>query len=622
MANPNRNGAHQQRIPPSGTLRQSQLVSTFGPGALVDLVDNAVLMSGTDFWRFDGEPAAFSEPRLRASLTEMLKNQGRTLSIDKPFRLPPVGDDREPNKARGVQVLEFPSWMVCQNLNCNALMRTQHLDPKKSNGRYFHNCDDGHSTLCVPVRFVAACKHGHIQDFPWKGFAHWGKESCSSARLQLTEGATGDFSQIFVRCVCGEKQPLSTAMNKNIELKCFGNRPWLGNSEASKELCDQKLKLLVRTASNAYFSQIVSALSIPDGAKKVDDAVEGLWTYLEAVETEADLAHEQKKRTVSEGLKGLAAKEVLTSILNRKAGKSAARKKLRTAEFEQFVSSEVEKPGELPPAGVNYFARRLRTTMPTQGVGQVVLARVLREVRAQIGFTRLEAPNADLQGEYDIGVKSAAVGLNTDWLPASEIFGEGIFLRLDEAAVREWEDRPAVRSRVQELKKGYDAWVNGLSDEEKARASFPGGRFYLLHSLSHLLMSAISLECGYGASAIKERLYCASRLDETPMAAILLSTGSSGSEGTLGGLVDQGYAIVNHLRRAFDLGSLCSNDPVCAAHTPAGDLAERFREGAACHGCLFVAECSCERFNQYLDRALVVPTLGNDARLAFFGTRP
>lgn len=94
------------------------------------------------------------------------------------------------------------------------------------------------------------------------------------------------------------------------------------------------------------------------------------------------------------------------------------------------------------------------------------------------------------------------------------------------------------------------------------------------------------------------------------MAALLLLTGTPGSEGTLGGLVDQGRRLQEHLARALGMGGLCSNDPVCAAHSPAGDLSERFREGAACHGCLFVAECSCERFNQYLDRALVVPVIG------------
>jgi hypothetical protein len=86
--------------------------------------------------------------------------------------------------------------------------------------------------------------------------------------------------------------------------------------------------------------------------------------------------------------------------------------------------------------------------------------------------------------------------------------------------------------------------------------------------------------------------------------------------------VEQGRHLLTHLRRAYHLGVLCSNDPVCAHHSPKDDPAERYLEGAACHGCLFIAECSCERFNRYLDRALVVPTIGHPPDLAFFSEMP
>jgi hypothetical protein len=174
-------------------------------------------------------------------------------------------------------------------------------------------------------------------------------------------------------------------------------------------------------------------------------------------------------------------------------------------------------------------------------------------------------------------------------------------------------------TREEALASGYASWAGSV----KKAPAFPGARFYMLHSLSHLLISAISLECGYAASAIRERIYCsAPGAEGLSMAAILLSTGTAGTEGTLGGLVEQGRHIGEHLRRAYDLGVFCSNDPICAAHSPAADHEERFLEGAACHGCLFIAECSCERFNRYLDRALVVPTMGHDPALAFFGQRP
>jgi hypothetical protein len=222
-----------------------------------------------------------------------------------------------------------------------------------------------------------------------------------------------------------------------------------------------------------------------------------------------------------------------------------------------------------------------------------------------VGFTRLMPTSSDLQGEYQ--VMPAALGLLTDWLPATEIRGEGVFVRLDEGRLEAWARRPAVRAREDALRAGFLKWCEAV----KEPPAFPGARFYLLHSLSHLLMTALSLECGYAASAIRERIYCSLPDDPVPMAGILLATGSSGTEGTLGGLVEQGRHIGRHLRAAWDLGALCSNDPVCGHHTPRGEQTGRLLEGAACHGCLFVAECSCERFNQYLDRALVVP----DARV-------
>jgi hypothetical protein len=247
----------------------------------------------------------------------------------------------------------------------------------------------------------------------------------------------------------------------------------------------------------------------------------------------------------------------------------------------------------------------------------VVLAKKLRQVRAQIGLTRLVATPTNLQGMAEDTSNMQPLGLTQTWLPAAEIFGEGVLMCLDEDAVREWESRAAVRARTEQLEAGF---VKEYTDA-KRRPDFVGARFYLLHSLSHLLMSSIALQCGYSGASLGERIYCAAAEDDVPMAAILLMTGTSGAEGTLGGLVEQGRSLTRHLRRAWDLGTLCSNDPVCAHHQPE-DPSGRYLEGAACHGCLFVAEPACERFNRYLDRALVVPTIGHEPSLAFFSERP
>jgi hypothetical protein len=293
------------------------------------------------------------------------------------------------------------------------------------------------------------------------------------------------------------------------------------------------------------------------------------------------------------------------------------REALRSAEYRQFLAQPEEVSGELPKEGADFFARRLPEAGPmVPGVGCVVVAKKLREVRAQVGFSRLSSVSPNLQGEYDeASERICHLGLNTDWLPASEIYGEGVLIRLDEDAVHAWENREAVVQRSKVLLAGFQREQAGKGLE------FPGARFYLLHSLSHLLISAIALDCGYAASSIRERIYCSPSTDKMPMAAILLHTGTPGAEGTLGGLVEQGRRLRHHMQRAFELGTLCSNDPVCAVHEP-NDSSERYLEGAACHGCLFIAENACERWNRFLDRALVFPTIGKADDLAFFPRRP
>lgn len=624
MAGPRRGGARgrtQARINPEGQVRQSQAVTTFGPGATMDLVKQAVLVGGLDFWRWSRDTGIpiIHEPRLRDALAPRFADAGRPLSVEAAFREPPAGDDRSPARSVGVQVLEFPRWFVCQNPKCRALTGRA-LDLK--DGRYWHRCSErerslGGPTECVPVRFLGACKRGHVEDWPWIAFVHTddGGDRCPSPQLKLEEGATGDFSQVIVRCLtCERFTPLSSAYARRFA--CAGQRLWLGNE--GQEECTEDLRLLVRTASNSYFSQVVSALSVPDPAHALDEHVAEVWDVLMAATPET-IAVFRGIPKVQNALAGYSEAEVLAAIERRKKGQRAAREPLRTAEFRQFIASKIEVPGELPPEDETFFARRVKPDAPLPSViERLVVAPKLREVRAQIGFTRIEPVTPDLQGEFDLGVQSARLGLTTDWLPATEIRGEGVFIQLKEEAVAEWEKRASVQRRGRELLAGHDE----LAKTQAHAPAFPGIRFYMLHSLSHLLVSAISLECGYAASAIRERIYCAGPTDPTPMAAILLSTGTSGSEGTLGGLVEQGRVIHEHLRRAFDLGELCSNDPVCAGHSPADDPTERWLEGAACHGCLFVAECSCEWFNRRLDRALVVPTIGHPSDLAFFAERP
>ncbi len=619
---PPKKGAKAGHKPPEGKIRLGQLVMTFGPGAMVDLLDHAVLIGGTDFWRYDKykEQGFIDEPRLRDTIVAKVGSKlGFELSVNKAFRLPPAGDDDAPSPYNGIQVAEFPSWFVCQK--CRALGQSKNLEREK--GRYVHRCSNTQTGFCVPVRFVATCKRGHLDEFPWSWFVHPSQETrCEVPDLYLEEDASGDFAHIVVHCrACDARRKLSEARGSEILPQCRGERPWLGSEGKDEKGCDRKLEMLVRTASSGYFSQWMSALSIPDKTREVIDKVSqaDVWSVLQEAKRE-DLAMLRKVvPAVRTALAAYSEEQVFTAIETIRKGKSPTPEGLRTAELKVFLDAKDEVEGQLPPRDEDFFACRLPAKLysPPPKVSRIVLAKKVRHVRAQIGLTRLSATPLNLQGETEDPHALQPLGLTQSWLPAAEIFGEGVLLCLDEAAVVEWEGRAAVLEREQELAEGYEREFEGGGKGP----GFPGVRFYLLHSLSHLLMASISIQCGYSASALQERIYCAPARDDLPMAAIFLMTGTSGAEGTLGGLVEQGRFLGRHLQRAWDMASLCSSDPVCAHHSPR-DQSGRFLEGAACHGCLFVAEPACERFNRYLDRALVVPTMGHDPNLAFFRERP
>lgn len=605
MAGRKKWGKAQQLKPPDGRIRQSQVVSTFGPGSMLDLVEDAVLVGGLDYWRLQGSEERVSEPRLLEVVEPFFARKKWPLSKEAPFRKPPAGDERAPSEANGIQVVEFPRWFVCQNPKCRALVRASSLE--RVNRQYRHRCSgvDAKPERCVPVRFVVACPRGHLADVEWPYWSH-DRAVCDSPQLKLEEGVTGDFSEIVVACTsCGKRRKLIEMTVKERQYQCEGHRPWLGLE--AKEKCEERQRLLVRTASNGYFALTTSVITIPE-PESLRRRIQSAWNVLQAATPESLPAF----RTIPEVKTALGTAtdaEVLAGIAAERERKPEEVPEIRTAEWQTFLAQPMEQPGEMPlDRSDSFWARRVaRPKRLPPEVKEIVLARRLREVQAQIGFTRLEPLSKDLQGRYDLEVEIAPLALLKDWVPVTEMQGEGVLMLLDEARVHAWETSAPVVARAEVLFKAWERW----KAQSKSTLPFPGVRLYLLHSLAHLLMTEVALECGYPSSSIRERIYCAPHGSPVPMAGILLMTGTTGAEGTLGGLVEEGRRMGDHLSRAWESARLCSNDPVCAHHEPLG-LDDRHLEGAACHGCLFVPECSCERFNQYLDRALVVPTLGHE----------
>jgi hypothetical protein len=601
--------APKKNARPHGQVRQSQVVTSYGPGAMIDLPNHAVIVGGLEGW---GDPSRdgfqpIHEERLIATLQRELNLPSLKLYA------PPVENDPDAATRKGMKVWLFPEWFVAQHeeswgdgMRARPLVHIRGL----VKGQYQHP-GIKKSVPVVPMRFVQACVRGHISDINWYRFIHGPDDKCRRPLWLLERGTSGDLADTFLRCECKKSRTLASATQGGEAAsalgQCWGKRPWLGNG--ADEKCGGELdkpemnRLLVRHASNAYFPQVVRVISIPDRDAALRKAVDEVWDdFLQYAEDARDVAKERKKAKVTAALEGFTNEAVFEELQRRKQVTIGSDKPSKQIEIEALLASP-DEVGEDAPEG-DFFARTLPLAKGDDPVldvlDRVVLVHRLREVAAQVGFTRFEPPTTDLD-ELKLEVKRADLAREVTWLPATEIHGEGVLLAFKREKLEAWLKRPAVKRRLDELVKGHDARFAG---DGKDAPKFPGGLFVLLHSLSHLLITAVALECGYAASSIRERIYVTQG-----GCGILLYTGTPDSEGTLGGLVQVGRRIDHYLREALDLGRLCSNDPVCAQHKPDNANEERFLHGAACHGCLLIAETSCERRNEYLDRALVVATV-------------
>lgn len=596
---------------PHGEIRQSQLITTFGPGALLDLPRHSVIVGGLDTWNHGATGKdEVNEPRLRDKVRAILENP------DIRLVQPPVSDDDQ--DTCGITVYKFPKWFVARTDTHTGDIRRRALVPENALQKGSYVPDGGRPVPVVPVRFVKACRKGHISDIDWYHFAHRGNGiACRDAGKKLwieERGTSGDLAEMLVVCDCGKERAMVEGMDMTLQPfpPCGAERPWLG-PHGRDERCGMPSRLLVRTASNAYFPQILRVISLPDADTELKQVVSDQWEHLEEIN---DLEGLQGLKKFSKPLRILLGEfdemELLREIRSRNLGNIRPEKSVKEAEFE-VLASPAPTEGKEQPNG-DYFARQLpldgMTDLPwMQPIEKVVLIHRLREVSALLGFTRFEAAGPDKDGELDSKVERAALAKSSTWIPAGEIRGEGFFLQFKPEVIQTWRERPEVKDRGLALQYGFDQWAK---DHKGSSRKFPTLPYVLLHSLAHLLITSVSLECGYPASSIRERVYAGEY-----GYGILLYTGSVDAEGTLGGLVEVGRKIHEHLHSALQWGMLCSNDPVCAQHDPSDSHERRFLHGAACHGCLLVAETSCETFNDFLDRTLVVPTVDNP-KAAFF----
>lgn len=609
-----------------GELRPSQLIFTFGVGSLIDLPNMSALVMGLDDWdtRYCTE---VREDRLVAAIQKRLGSQVSRLYLP-PIKLD--GNERDPAApAVGVPVVPFPRWMRCSLCDTLATVESgvfklvQDLYRPDKTAYVHQGCLKslgGKPPTALSVRFLLACREGHLTDFLWITFVHKGNVPCQPAALTLREfGASGDASDIIVKCnSCGTERRMADAFDSDVKFSCPAHHPHLRRTDNAG--CKEAAKAILLGSSNSWFPTALSALAIPRATDKLGKLVEEQWKELADLESLDDVHFIGKKLQKFQSLIPLFSEfqeeDIWAAIESRRLGSGldhSSAEDLKLPEWEIFSN---------PSTAAESKDFKLRQVGPPKGFEasfeDTVLVERIREVRALLGFTRIES-NSDF-AEATVVLDDRMTALRREsptWLPASEVRGEGIFLRVREESLITWEAKPEVKALQEEFLETHKAWRK-LRKLKPIGEHFPGIRLVILHSLAHALMRQIVLDCGYSAASIRERLYSRQPGESGgPMAGILLYTAAPDSEGTLGGLVELGDPLTlgRHLQQALESVRLCASDPLCAEHHP--DTTGRGIHGACCHACQFSPETSCERSNRYLDRSVLVETFSG-AQTYFF----
>jgi len=549
-------------------IQRSQLITTYGIGSIFNALNYSVIIAGMNHWDID-KTELITEDRLQKKHNVKYLRQPKVIQ-DNPT----------------IPSFRFPEWVQCPK--CKNLKNINKLDTRST--KKCAACKVGFS----PVRFIVSCSNGHIDDFPWVWWAHRGSP-CGNSRLKIhTTGKTTSLAGI--RVTCDNKDCMASRTLEGIFLpsalkgkRCSGRRPWLGYG--NKENCSESPRVLQRGSASVYYSMTDSAISIPPFSKQINIFLRPLME--DAKYISPDCREGWLKGKIEKYGKIFRVEDLLKAV--EESCKIDDREELEI-DIRQEEYSALCNPNEMDP--LDDFAAKIEDipNYLTNKISKLVLVHRLREVRVLTGFTRI---NPD-------GSPSPLSVKKENWLPASELKGEGIFIELKATEMDEWvnssEDK--LSSRVNELEKLRLEHNSGTSSFDIDNEITP--QFLLIHTLAHILIQQLIHDCGYSSSSLRERIYYNDGKNGKPaMSGFLIYTATSDSEGSLGGLVRQGMSarFSEVMRKALEKAAWCSSDPLCMESLGQGHNSTNF---AACHSCCLLPETSCEFRNCYLDRLVIV----------------
>ncbi len=565
---------------PKRPLRRAGLISPFGVGAIVDYADGRSLMTASvDYW-FDLQKPCPPELQIKEE------------RLCKALRIAEIRHPPDFNTGK-IPATTFPKWHHCPKCH---LMRNQNSASECSSGQCKRD-----KTKTLPMRFVAVCANGHISDVDWMHWVHGEEGPKEGCQLRYRAGRSASLAGITISCSCGKYRTLgglfSNSDGNGLQQRCSGHRPWLGPTES--EDCTELMHAAQKGASNVYFADTKSAIYVPnwmeDQSSRIASIIdsEEFWSFVEATMDDDDVLNSKFITTYAktQGVDPNTLLKAAKAHQKNEENEENQEEDLKPAEYAAITSCMGSPEEEL------YVKRadlKKYESWVSEFFSDVFLIPKLRETRVLRGFTRVHPPSASDSDRIQ------SVAHLARWLPGIKVTGEGFLLVFNFEKLREYCDLSLCKQRAARIAEN----VNKVNAQRGRELINVRPEEVLLHTFAHLMIRAIAYECGYGSSALRERIYIDLEAD-TPMAGVMIYTASGDSEGSLGGIVRQAEQrnLERSIRYALSEGQWCSSDPVCSETLGQGSDGANL---AACHSCALLPETSCEYGNRLLDRVLVL----------------
>ncbi len=646
-------------------LQTRKLISSYGGvGSIIETIDGALMIKDFDKWKYFfliekgkievQENEEINDDRLLKRLKFYFPDLNQIVKV--PANYSAFYNTSLPKlKDHIVDAEYFPKWMYCNK--CHSIKHIN--DWYKGWKNVFHsketnkindaftppkcykcyqnakkNKEKRRYYLLEQVRFIMTAPNGNIKDIPWQNWTNLSREKDENGQKKITfngkccdkqdlkylkDGRNPDFTGVRIQCknpdcktnakqislggLMGLRVP---DFNKNGEVKTIRDKD--GEPVLDNKGNEQKVmyKAVIRTSNSVYYPLITNSLYLPtlEIKKEVKDKIKTLYELADksAEDIQEKINTNQLQLTISQ----------IEEVMFPENQDFIKEVDYRLREYQYLTTNESPDDKNL------VFEQENSDQLVSFGITKLLKINRLKLTSVQTGYSRQEPIDKDLFAnktmEDFISVSKHAVkakyttskGKNTKLLPGIESFGEGIFIDFDKEKISTWFEKQSknepFNKRISILKNNAENSSFRLSEEkEKMFANLEYlATFLFIHTFSHILIKELEFLTGYPATSLSERLY----INENDMQGVLIYT-MAGAEGSFGGLVSQANSerFTKILNSALARAKDCASDPICYHSEGQGVGGLNL---ASCYSCGLLPETSCEEFNSYLDRAMLI----------------